>query len=145
MKTTADLVKDWIRKADSDLANAQLCIASSISLDTACFHAQQAAEKLLKAYLIAFGMPVPMIRNLEKLVELCEQREASFQSMKTLGQALTPYAVQLRYDEDFWPAEQEATNAVQSAQALRAFVIPLLPAAMQPPKQPSGSRVETTE
>ncbi len=134
MKTTADLVKDWIRKADSDLANARLCVASSTALDTACFHAQQAAEKLIKAYLIAYGLPVPFIHNLEKLVELCEQQEASFQSMKALGQALTPYAVQLRYDEDFWPSEQETMNAVQSAQTLRAFIIPLLPAAMRPPK-----------
>lgn len=34
MKTTADLVKGWISKADSDLANAQLCIAANASLDT---------------------------------------------------------------------------------------------------------------
>ena len=101
MKTTDDLVKDWIRKADSDLANAQLCVASSTALDTACFHAQQAAEKLFK---------------------------------KTQGQTLTPCAVQLRYDEDFWPSEQEATDAVQIAQALRAFIVPLLPKTMQPLK-----------
>lgn len=133
MKTTPDLVKDWIRKADSDLTNAQLCVASSAALDTACFHAQQAAEKLLKAYLIAYSLPVLFIHNLEKLVEICEQQEPSFQSMKTLGQALTPYAVQLRYDEDFWPSEQETVNAVQLAQTLRTFIIPLLPAAMRPP------------
>lgn len=45
MKTTDDLVKGWINKADSDLANAHLCIAANVSLDTACSHTQQAAEK----------------------------------------------------------------------------------------------------
>lgn len=132
MKTTDDLVLGWIRKADSDLDNAALCLASGKSLDTACFHAQQAAEKLLKSYLMAYGLPAPFTHNIEKLVELCEQHNAAFQSMKALGQALTPYAVHLRYDEDFWPTEQETAAALQSAQALRAFVIPLLPKTMQP-------------
>lgn len=133
MKTTADLVKGWISKADSDLANAQLCIAANVSLDTACFHTQQAAEKFIKAYLIAHNLPVPFIHNVEKLVELCEQQDASFSHMKALGQTLTPYAVQLRYDEDFWPTPGEAATALQSAEALRAFIIPRLPSAMQPP------------
>ncbi len=133
MKTTDDLVLGWIRKADSDLENAALCLSSGVSLDTACFHAQQAAEKLLKAYLMAYSLPAPFTHNIEKLVELCEQHNAAFQTMKTLGQALTPYAVHLRYDEDFWPTEQETATALHSAQTLRAFIIPLLPAAMQPP------------
>ena len=133
MKTTDDLVLAWIRKADSDLENAALCLSSNTSLDTACFHTQQAAEKLLKAYLMAYGLPAPMIHNTEKLVELCEQHDPAFQSIKPLGQVLTPYAVQLRYDEDFWPSEQETATALQSAQAMRDFIIPLLPAAMQPP------------
>lgn len=133
MKTTADLVKGWINKADSDLANAQLCIAANVSLDTACFHTQQAAEKLIKAYLIAYNLPMPFIHNLEKLLELCEQHDASFSQMKALGQTLTPYAVQLRYDEDFWPSPGEAATALQSAEALRAFIVPRLPSAMRPP------------
>ena len=133
MKTTDDLVLGRVRKADSDLENAALCVTSGVSLDTACFHAQQAAEKLLKAYLMAYGLPAPFTHNIKKLVELCEQHNSAFQAMKSLGQALTPYAVHLRYDEDFWPSEQETATALQSAQTLRAFIIPLLPATMQPP------------
>ena len=133
MKTTDDLVLAWIRKADSDLENATLCLSSNSSLDTACFHTQQAAEKYLKAYLMAYGLPAPLIHNIEKLVDLCEQHNPAFQSIKALGQVLTPYAVQLRYDEDFWPSAQETLNAVQTAQALRAFIVPLLPAPMRPP------------
>jgi HEPN domain-containing protein len=51
MKSLEDLARGWWRKGDSDLANAQLCLTANQSLDTACFHAQQAAEKYLKAYL----------------------------------------------------------------------------------------------
>lgn len=72
---------------------------------------------------MAYNLPVPFIHNLEKLLELCEQHDAAFSQMKALGQALTPYAVQLRYDEDFWPSLNEATSALQAAQTLRAFII----------------------
>ncbi len=133
MKSQSDLVKGWVRKADSDLANAGLCISSNTALDTACFHAQQAAEKVIKAYLIAFNLTSPFIHNVEKLIEIAEQHDAAFQQVKSLGQSLTPYAVQLRYDEDFWPTLSEASAAVQAAQTLRAFVLSRLPAAMQPP------------
>jgi hypothetical protein len=44
MKTQADLVKGWLRKADSDLTNAGLCIEREQALDTACFHAQPDAS-----------------------------------------------------------------------------------------------------
>ncbi len=69
MKTQADLVKGWLRKADSDLTNAGLCIEREQALDTACFHAQQAAEKCLKAYLTAYAIDFPFVHNLEKLIE----------------------------------------------------------------------------
>ena len=47
MKTKADLVRGWLRKADSDLTTAEMCLDAGRALDTACFHAQQAAEKYI--------------------------------------------------------------------------------------------------
>lgn len=46
----------WVAKADSDL----LCIANNLNhpqvpWDAVCFHAQQAAEKMLKAFWQAAG------------------------------------------------------------------------------------------
>ena len=51
MKDRHDLVRSWIRKAESDLAAVELALTAGQALDTACFHAQQAGEKYLKAYL----------------------------------------------------------------------------------------------
>ena len=82
---------------------------------------------------MAYNLPVPFIHNLEKLLELCEQHDASFSQMKTLGQTLTPYAVQLRYDEDFWPSPGEAAIALQAAEAFRVFITSRLPSPIQPP------------
>jgi HEPN domain-containing protein len=131
MKTQADLVKGWLRKADSDLTNAGLCIEQEQALDTACFHAQQAAEKCLKAYLTAYTIDFPFVHNLEKLIELCAQRDTSFFSIKTISQELTPYAVELRYDAEFWPALETASQALSAAIVIRDFVVARLPEEMR--------------
>jgi HEPN domain-containing protein len=123
MKTKADLVRGWLRKAESDLTNAGLCLSAGQALDTACFHAQQAAEKYIKAYLTAHEIDFPFIHNLEKLIELCVQRDPSFLSIKTLGQELTPYAVGLRYDDEFWPSLETARQALDAALTIKEFVM----------------------
>jgi HEPN domain-containing protein len=132
MKTRADLVKGWLRKAESDLANAELCLPSGRALDTVCFHAQQAAERYLKAYLTAWDLECPFIHNLEKLIELCSHRDPEFLGLRPLGQTLTPYAVELRYDEEFWPSADTARQALEAARAVRDFVARRLPAGMTP-------------
>jgi|WetSurMetagenome_2_1015567.scaffolds.fasta_scaffold880349_2 HEPN domain-containing protein len=66
MKDDRDVALGWLRKADSDLANAELCLAAEKSLDTACFHCQQAAEKALKAYLIVKHAEFPLTHDLKR-------------------------------------------------------------------------------
>ncbi|MBW8876798.1 MAG: HEPN domain-containing protein [Acidobacteria bacterium] len=46
--------KEWLFKADNDLANAAhtLKLGASCPTDTVCFHAQQCVEKYLKAVLV---------------------------------------------------------------------------------------------
>jgi len=132
MKTTADLVGGWLKEGDSDLANASLCVSSGTSLDTACFHTQQASEKYLKAYMIAHSLSFPFIHNLEKLVDLCIAHDSSFATIKGSAASLTPYAVALRYDDEFWPTDAETNQAVDIANDIRKFIIDRLPAGMQP-------------
>lgn len=132
MKNIRDLVRGWLRKADSDLASAALCVSASQALDAACFHAQQAAEKCIKAYLTAHEMEFPFIHNLEKLIELCARRDPAFMTIKTMAQELTPYAVELRYDEEFWPSVETARQAVDAATTIRGFVLDRLPATADP-------------
>jgi HEPN domain-containing protein len=43
MRDRDDLTRGWIKKASSDMAAVDALIAAG-SFDTACFHAQQAAE-----------------------------------------------------------------------------------------------------
>ena len=132
MKTKADLVKGWLRKAESDLANSRLCLLSGQALDTACFHTQPGAEKCLKAYLIAHETDFPFHHNLEKLIGLCAQGDPTFLELKPLGETLTPYAVEMRYDDDFWPPVETVQEALETALAIKCFVAARLPIHMKP-------------
>jgi HEPN domain-containing protein len=127
MRERRDLVHGWLRKADSDLATLELALQAGQALDTACFHAQQAAEKVLKAYSIAFSVDFPFTHNLARLLLLCQARDAAFSTLSTSADILTPYAVELRYDNDFWPTVDAVREARDAALAIRAFVLPRLP------------------
>ncbi|MGD0516858.1 MAG: HEPN domain-containing protein [Thermoguttaceae bacterium] len=122
MKDDRDVALGWLRKADSDLANAELCLSAEKSLDTACFHCQQAAEKSLKAYLIANKTEFPFIHDLKRLLDVCSQLDSAFDAFTADALRLTPYAVATRYDDAFWPDLEEVQEALDSARAIRRFV-----------------------
>jgi HEPN domain-containing protein len=122
MKERTDLVHGLLRKADSDLAAADATFSAE-AYDAAAFHAQQAVEKYLKAFLVSASVDFPYTHNLTKLIELCASVDGSFQSLLGLAEPLTPYAVELRYDTDFWPTEEAAVEARDAARAVKDFVL----------------------
>ena len=66
-------VRQWLRHADEDLRLAR----HGLTLRTRCphrlvaYHAQQCAEKSLKAYLVFHKVDFPFTHNLARLRELC--------------------------------------------------------------------------
>lgn len=133
MKKKDDLVHAWVVKADADLSVVEMCLNKRKSLDAACFHAQQSAEKYLKAYLTAKEIEFPFVHNLEKLIELCSKGDPSFIGIKESGRELTPYAVQARYDVDFSPLLDVVHQAFQAAKQIRDFVLQRLAPRPRPP------------
>jgi HEPN domain-containing protein len=127
MKKKSDLVRSWLRKAGSDITAADATLRAG-ALDAACFHAQQAAEKYLKAFLNNAGVRFPFTHNLTKLVEICAGVDSSFATIAPTVEPLTPYAVELRYDEEFWPDKETAEAARTSALTVKNFVLSRLPA-----------------
>ncbi len=121
MKDRADLVAGLIRKAESDLVamNASL---NAGALDAACFHAQQAAEKYLKSFLASKEIAFPHSHNLSKLLDACAAIDPSLRELSETAATLTPYAVELRYDFEFWPTKEAAQEARTAAMAVRNLV-----------------------
>lgn len=127
MKSNHDVATGWLRKADSDLKNAELCLAADEALDTACFHCQQAAEKALKAFLIERNLKFPLVHDLKRLLDCCLPGDSAFKALEPLALQLNPYAVQTRYDDEFWPDLDEVRDAVASAKSIRQFVQDRMP------------------
>lgn len=127
MSGPADLARGWFRKGDSDLAAARLVAAGAGPYDTACFHAQQAAEKYLKGFLALAGQPFPFTHNLEELERRCAVVSPSPDFAGIDLTQLTPYAVQLRYDAGFWPDQATAQEALDLAERTRAAVLAVVP------------------
>jgi HEPN domain-containing protein len=126
MKERHDLARGWLRKAESDIVAMDASFDAG-SLDSAAFHAQQAVEKLLKAFLVSVGADFPFTHNLAKLVELCANVDPSFNTIVLEVEPLTPYAVQLRYDTEFWPSDEDLQQARSVAKRVRDFVCGRLP------------------
>lgn len=122
MKERRDLVRGWLRKAQSDLVALDASIAAG-ALDAAAFHSQQAAEKYLKAFLVSARREFPFTHNLAKLVSLCAAVDPAFKQLLATVEPLTPYAVELRYDADFWPSEDDARTARSLALQVRDLVM----------------------
>ena len=93
--------------------------------DAVCFHAQQAAEKALKALLALADAPIPRTHNLEDLQAQCLELPpvTSASGLEALDLSeLTPFAVEARYDIEFWPERDEADDAVAMAARVHAAV-----------------------
>lgn len=123
-KRKSDLVKSWLKKAERDfkVAERELSFDESFS-EIVCFHAQQAVEKYLKAYLTSLELYFEKTHNIEDLVLLVAQKEAAILDFKEIGTELTPYAVETRYPEFEEPALEDAENAVKIAAEFRDFII----------------------
>ena len=118
----------WLAKAENDLLNIENNLsAARIPWDTICFHAQQAAEKALKAVLIANGIPFGKVHNLKTLLDLLPQDTALPPKVQDAA-SLTDYAVSRRYPGDFEPiTRNEAKKAVKIAREIRNEIRDKLP------------------
>ena len=73
----------WFEQAEADLRAASLC-ASGGAHEWACFQAQQAGEKALKALLYGRGVTATITHSLRRLVR---EREAFDETFRDLGEA----------------------------------------------------------
>lgn len=126
-RTRADLIQAWLLKAHKDVVFAREALSKGEDYtDIACFHAQQAAEKTLKAYLVWLGVEFPKTHVLEDLLDLIARQDITLEDWRAALQPLTPFAVEARYPEFSLPSLAEARQAVETAERLLEFVKTLL-------------------
>jgi HEPN domain-containing protein len=124
-----ELILEWLRKADDDLRTAEMSLSASPPiLWIAAFHAQQAAEKALKALLTFHRTEFEKSHNIAYLLQLCAAVEPSVNVLAGRATRLTRYAVQSRYPlPEGEPTQAEAASAVELAREVRRLVRQSLP------------------
>lgn len=109
---------NWLRYAKSDLALAQVLLTPDMIRGSLCFHAQQAAEKALKAILIFKNIPYPKTHNIRTLLDLLPQEIVLPHDVDEAA-ILTDYAVVSRYPNNIEEiTEEEYLEAVKLARAV---------------------------
>jgi HEPN domain-containing protein len=113
----------WLRFADDDLASARLHLATSLILpNQGCYHAQQAAEKGLKALLILRSVRFPKTHDLMALSALLPPADAAITDHIDLP-SLTAWVTVARYPTDHAEATVPlAVDAISSAAMLLARI-----------------------
>lgn len=93
------LTAEWVSKAEGDWTTAQreLRARKAPNYDASCFHAQQCAEKYLKARLQEAGIAFGKTHNLSALLKLALAVEPLWEQLRPSLHLLTEYAVEVRY------------------------------------------------
>ena len=118
MGNRSEHAKRWIEKARNDLLNADNNLAArNVPYDTVCFHCQQAAEKILKGFLVARGCEYPITHNLFVILEKVLECDPTADFLREILAILNPYSVEVRYPGDAWmPTPEDAREARLAAQ-----------------------------
>jgi len=111
----------WVERAEEDYAVLRASLRRKKPLlYSACFHAQQCAEKYLKAILVSRGAAFPKVHDLLLLRDLCEQVGVLVAVEAQHLNTLSDHAVRARYPGDD-PTPDEAREALAIAQTVRRF------------------------
>jgi HEPN domain-containing protein len=121
------LVREWLKKAELDLKTAVHLSAESEFRDVVGFHAQQAAEKYLKALLTRYQIEFPKTHVIRRLLILLEPVEPAVVGTLDDANWLSPFGSEIRYPGDRAEAlEGEEVRARELAQKVRDSVMAVL-------------------
>lgn len=132
MRTTEDvkseLVKQWLDKAADDVGLAEHLVSENTSFFTAVgFHAQQAAEKYLKAFLVHHQMEFPKTHDLAKLLDLVAPVDSDLAGSLRDITELSPYGVEFRYPGDYpTMTSEDAKKALSLVKLIRDAILGIL-------------------
>ena len=127
-------VRAWLRKAAQDLAAGEhdLTAEPPFTAD-AVFHAQQSAEKALKAFLFFHDVPFRKTHNIVEVGDACCAIDSRLASLLQRAAPLTQYAWKFRYPGDPQePDRGEAARALALAREVFDAILERLPAETRP-------------
>ncbi len=112
--------REGVEKAEEDFLSA-IDLARRRKrpvFNSVCFHAQQCAEKYLKARMQEAGITIPRTHDLEILLNELLPAEPLWAAFRPATQNLTDFAVNFRYPGDN-ATKAEARQAMKDAKVIR--------------------------
>jgi len=113
----------WFAAAERDLNSCRILLAGN-DYAAACFHAQQAVEKALKALILRRGKPVPKVHSLTELFQT--GGEKSLAVYRDAFDTMSKYYLPSRYP-DVWtegvPIWFDDENAAREAFNMAAAIV----------------------
>lgn len=122
------ITAEWVAKAEDDFAmvERESQVQANPSYDGICFHAQQCAEKYLKARLCEAGIDFPKMHDLVALLEMALGVEPEWETHREDLAFLTDLANNIRYPS-YTASEAEARAAQQRCRRVREAARAALP------------------
>jgi HEPN domain-containing protein len=116
------LTHEWIAKAEGDFATLlrEMRARTAPNYDAACFHAQQCAEKYLKARLQEHCVPFPKTHDLEALIHLLLPSDPAWDRLRIAAQVLSSLAIEVRYP-GYSATKKKAQEALRHCRAVRNY------------------------
>ena len=120
--------RQWIDKAERDYAaGSHLLPAGGVYFEAVAFHAQQAAEKYLKALLVWHQIEFPKTHDINLLLTLLSDLQSGLPTELAEAGNLTSYAVEYRYPGDYPEVtRKDAQEALEIAAKVRQAVLQAL-------------------
>lgn len=111
---------EWVEKTEGDFGTANRgSAADHPNFDAICFHAQQCAEKYLKAMLQERMIRFAKTHDLEVLLNALAPEVPERDALVPAAQSLSDYAVEFRYP-GCWAGAETARRALEHCRAIRA-------------------------
>ncbi|MBD3185014.1 HEPN domain-containing protein [Candidatus Poribacteria bacterium] len=115
----------WLGYAEDDLRlakNTLKTMGDKCPYHLVAYHAQQSAEKCLKAFLVFHNIDFPYTHDISRLLELCAQKATWAQDIQN-AEELTLYAISARYPEEIEEVTVgDAHRAIEIAEEVRKII-----------------------
>ncbi len=118
------IFKEWLKKAEEDFGFARTSLKETKYYAQICFHFHQAAEKFLKAFIIANHLEFRPVHNLIELLNICRDKNHKIEEIEEACRFLNPFYIDTRYPVH-WPThydKETANNAMKSAKKIRDWI-----------------------
>jgi len=119
------VVREWIKKADDDFDFALYTTNDTVYYAHACFHFQQAAEKYLKALIVAKELPFVKTHIMVALLKICEASGYRLEGLSDAANFLDGCYIATRYPVH-WPNEYTKENALMARDAAEKVKLAVL-------------------